>query len=390
MKKFLKMNWFTFGTYILLILATLLVGYIMLHNNKTLNNVITSFFEVAENRSFDYRQSLKILHKSPIPNKDIVVLAIDDASLEKLWDKYGEWPMPRNIYADIINYIEKDKPSAIVFDLLFIKSMKNESIADKILVEAMNKYNNIYTGMNFDYQPEDLRTPADLPKRLSLNINNNSQIDLKKKHSYTNCRTILSELINGNVKVGITNVIRSNDGIIRKIAPLMYYKENYYPYLAFKASSDYISNKNVQDLSIDKKGNLLVSNTTIPLTNDGEAILNWYGKSGTHTIYPLYKIINQLENKNLNTKFNFKNKIVVIGTTAMSLHDTKSVPVQEGVYPGVEVHATFINNMIDNNFIKQTNLTTNSIIIIFTISLVGLIVMFNSILIYFILCYGLV
>ena len=64
------------------------------------------FFEVAENRSFDYRQTLKIAHKQPVPNKDIVFLAIDDASLEMLWDKYGEWPIPRNVYADMINHIE--------------------------------------------------------------------------------------------------------------------------------------------------------------------------------------------------------------------------------------------------------------------------------------------
>ena len=114
-----------------------------MHNNKTLNNVITSFFEVAENRSFDYRQSLRVMHKSPIPNKDIIVLAIDDASLEMLWDKYGEWPIPRNVYADMINYIEKDAPQAIIFDLLFIKSMKKESAADNALIATMNKYNNI-------------------------------------------------------------------------------------------------------------------------------------------------------------------------------------------------------------------------------------------------------
>ncbi len=27
-------------------------------------------------------------------------------SLEMLWDKYGEWPIPRNVYADMINHIE--------------------------------------------------------------------------------------------------------------------------------------------------------------------------------------------------------------------------------------------------------------------------------------------
>ena len=114
MKKFLRTKWFIYGTYLLLVLATLLVGFVLLHNNKTLNNVITSFFEVAENRSFDYRQSLKVVHKPAMPNSDIVVLAIDDASLEMLWEKYGEWPIPRNVYANIINYLEKQNPKAIV------------------------------------------------------------------------------------------------------------------------------------------------------------------------------------------------------------------------------------------------------------------------------------
>ena len=67
MKKFIKTKWFTFATYLLLVLATLLVGYVLLQNNKTLNNVITSFFEVAENRTFNYRQSFVFCHdNSPI------------------------------------------------------------------------------------------------------------------------------------------------------------------------------------------------------------------------------------------------------------------------------------------------------------------------------------
>ena len=377
-KKIINTKWFVYCTYLLLVLATLLLGFILLHNNKTLNRVITSFFEVAENRSFDYRQILKVIHKQPIPNKDIVILAIDDASLEMLWDKYGEWPIPRNVYADIINYIEKDKPQAIIFDLLFVKSMKKEAEADKALVSAMNKYDNVYTGMNFDVQPPDVRTPINLPERLSIDLDNKSKVDIAKKYSYTNCRSILPSLLNGNVHVGMTNVIRSNDGIIREVAPLMLYKNRYYPYLSFKAGCDYISEKDVQELTIDKHSNLLVYDVKLPLTENGEVILNWYGTSGTHTIYPIYKVINELEGKITSEKFDFKDKIVIIGTTAMSLHDSKSVPIQDNIYPGVEVHATFFNNMLDNNFIKKTNTFTNCIIILSVIAAVGFIVMFST------------
>ena len=377
MKNLTKTKWFIFGTYILLLLTTLLIGYVLLQNNNTLKNVFKSFFEVAENRTFDYRQTIKVSHKHPTPNSDIVLLAIDDASLEYLWDKYGEWPIPRNIYADIVNYIESEKPQAIIFDMMFLKSIRSQQNADKLFVDAMNKYNNIYTGLNFDYQSPEVRKPADLPQRIELNINNQSNISFDKKYKFTNCRLILQELLNGNVKIGLTNVIRSNDGIIRYVSPILIYKDKAYPYLAFKAGNDYIKMKDNNNFTIDKKRNLIVADTKIPLNKNGEAILNWYGKSGTHTIVPFYKVIKEMEGANI-TKFNFKDKIIIVGTTAQALHDTKSVPIQGEVYPGAEVHATFINNMLDNNFIKKTGFITDTLILLAVIAIVGAIAMFST------------
>ena len=379
MKNLIKTKWFIYGTYLLLVLATLLIGFVLLQNNKTLKNVIVSFFEVAENRTFDYRQSLQVIHKRPLPNKDIVVLAVDDASLESLWEKYGEWPIPRNVYADLINYLEAQKPQSIIFDLMFIKSIRTSADADRYLADTMNKFNNIYTGMNLDDQPSSLRIPIDLPDRLALNIENDSNIDFSQK-SYKNCRPIMSSLIDGKVNIGMTNVQRASDGILREITPIMMYKDKYYPYLSFKAGADYIEQKNAKDFVIDANSNLKVFDTKIPLTKDGNAILNWYGPSGTHTIIPMYEVINAMTgtNKSLNTKFDFKDKVIIIGTTATALQDNKSVPIQNIIFPGVEVHATFFNNMLDNNFIRKTDAFTDIIIITSVIAIVGAIVMLST------------
>ncbi len=379
MKNLIKTKWFIYGTYLLLVLATLLIGFVLLQNNKTLKNVIVSFFEVAENRTFDYRQSLQVIHKRPLPNKDIVVLAVDDASLESLWEKYGEWPIPRNVYADLINYLELQKPQSIIFDLMFIKSIRATADADKYLAETMNKYNNIYTAMNLDDHPSSLRLPIDLPERLALNIQNDSNVDFTQK-SYKNCRPIMSSLIDGKVNIGMTNVQRASDGILREVTPIMMYKDKYYPYLSFKAGADYIEQKNAKDFVIDANSNLKVFDTKIPLTKDGNAILNWYGPSGTHTIIPMYEVINAMTgtNKSLNTKFDFKDKVIIIGTTATALQDNKSVPIQNIIYPGVEVHATFFNNMLDNNFIRKTDAFTDIIIITSVIAIVGAIVMLST------------
>lgn len=376
MKNFMKTKWFTYGTYLLLVLATLLIGFVLLHNNKVINNVITSFFDVAENRTFDYRQSLRIMHKQPTPNKDIVVLAIDDASLELLWDKYGEWPLPRDVYADVINHIEKQNPQMVIFDLMFIKSMRDAQNSDKVFLEAMNKYDNIYTAMTFDDQPTDMRAPIKLPKRLKYNLENKSKINISKKYGFKNCRALIPELMNGNVHIGLANVVRNSDGIIREAAPLMEYKGEYYPHLIFDAAVNYLTDKQNKDITIDRKGNMKIANTTLPITYDGDVILNWYGPSGTHTILPLYKVVREISNNKKD--FDFKDKIVIVGTTAMSLHDTKSVPIQENVYPGVEVHATFFNNMLDNNFIKLTTPATDALIVAAVVCLIGLIVMLSS------------
>ena len=379
MKNLAKTKWFTFGTYILLVLATLLIGFVLLRNNTTLKNVFISFFEVTENRTFDYRQSIQVAHKRPTPNMDITILAIDDASLEILWDKYGEWPIPRNVYADVINYIEAQKPQAIIFDMMFLKSMRSSANSDKIFVDTMNKYSNIYTGINFDDNEYDVRMPADLPDRMEMKVDNKSNIKFKP-YTFSNCRLILPELLNGNVKLGSVNVVRSSDGIIRFVSPFSIYKNKFYPYLGFKAGVDYIAPNNNNNLTIDKKGVIKIADTNAYLNKDGALILNWYGKSETHTHIPFYKVINEMNNQNSLTKFDFKDKIVFIGTTAQALHDTKSVPVsgQGDVYPGVEVHATLLNNMLDNNFIHKTGLLSNFCILIFVITIVGAIAMFST------------
>lgn len=190
----------------------------------------------------------------------------------------------------------------------------------------------------------------------------------------------MSSLIDGKVNIGMTNVQRASDGILREVTPIMMYKDKYYPYLSFKAGADYIEQKNAKDFVIDANSNLKVFDTKIPLTKDGNAILNWYGPSGTHTIIPMYEVINAMTgtNKNLNTKFDFKDKVIIIGTTATALQDNKSVPIQNIIYPGVEVHATFFNNMLDNNFIRKTDAFTDIIIITSVIAIVGAIVMLST------------
>lgn len=370
----------------------------MLKNKKTLTNLgyallmlivvtlitvfvksagIGVFLQLMENKTFDLRQSLLVSSGYKKPNKDVVILAIDDASYEYLLTKYGEWPIPRSVYADVVNYIEKQKPSLIAFDLMFVKSIKSTPQADNKLVNTIKKYDNVYTSMNFDNQPLDVRQPENIDKKFSVNVKNNSGIEFSKNLTFSNCRTILPGIMQGTKNIGFINVSRSEDGILREINPFMIYKNNFYPYLSLITGLKYLEqndNLKVNDFVIDKSGNLLIGKRKLPMSNDGGLIMNWYGPTGTFHYVPFYKVVKAAtENSKEQPELDFRNKIIYVGTTAVSMYDSKSTPVDK-LYPGVEVHATFVNNLIDNNFIKKVSESTNILISLLLGLFIGFIV----------------
>ena len=367
-KHFSKQKLLDYLAYFLIIASILFIVF-MLANNK----MIVNFFNDSENKSFDYRQSLLVKHRHLKPSKDIVIVAIDDGSYEYILDKYGEWPISRDIYAKIIDRIEKNNPKAIVFDLMFIKSFKTNPTADTILANTMAKYNNIYTAINFDNKSYEVRTPIELPERLAVNVDNQSNVDFRRNFGFTNCRSIISKILETKTKVGMININRSEDGIIRKVPVFAYYNNHYYPHLTLSVGNDLINNSKT-NFVIDSGANLLLGDKKIPLTSTGEAVLNWYGPSlETYKNIPFHKLIKSIESGTMNDGFDFKDKIVFIGTTASSLFDTKSVPIDK-IYPGVEIHATYMNNLLDNSFVKQTTPFVNAIIIVLLALVVSFIV----------------
>ena len=89
---------YAFGLIFFIIFAFLIL------KNANLNN----FIDTIENRTFDLRQSILINEGSKKASQDIVIVAIDDATYEYILDNYGEWPLPRDIYAKIVNDFDLD------------------------------------------------------------------------------------------------------------------------------------------------------------------------------------------------------------------------------------------------------------------------------------------
>lgn len=293
------------------------------------NGSFVSFINSMENRTFDIRQN--VIAKSGVRehNKDIVIVAIDDASYEYILDHYGEWPLRRDMYAKMVDYIESQQPKTVAFDLMFVKSMKSAILADNSLVDVFKKYDNVYTSMNLDNQPEDLRKAQQLPDKLAISPDSVADNPIE----YSNCRIILQGILDATSHIGMINVSRSDDGVLRKMPLYLKYNNKYYPQLGYLVAQGSGMMKKVQS------------------DDEASVILNWYGPAETFENIPMYKLLKAADGGET-FDYDFHNKIVYFGATAASLFDIKTVPVDK-VYPGVEVQATYVNNLLDGSLINK-------------------------------------
>ncbi|MCR5261901.1 MAG: diguanylate cyclase [Candidatus Gastranaerophilales bacterium] len=353
-KDFIKNNKILFKYSFLIVFVLLILSIVMLKSS------FGNFLKAMELKTFDIRQSI-IADKKTVSD-DIRIITVDDESYEYVINKYGEWPIPRHVYAQILDYVEAQNPSVVGFDLLFVHSMRNNKNSDDRLGQAFAKYDNAFTAINFDDTNFAVRKPPVLPEAISYMPQN---VPVEKNTEfliYKNCRAIIPQILNNTKNVGHINTSKDDDGITRRITLTVGYPvykiENdeyvpdsvrYYDYMTYKMFLKY-TNQN--------HGNY---NTFSPV------MLNWYGETGLEDsrkfkYIPMWKVIDSMENgKDKLPDDTFTNKVVFLGTSVFSLSDIKSVPTSKYM-PGVEVHATLFNNLLDNSFIKPASPAVNVLI----------------------------
>ena len=356
---------------ILSILLLIAVFAFFVKKTNFLSSQITAFSKfVAETeaKTFDIRQNT--LSKNRHPVKDIVIVGIDNVSHEYLTSYFGSWPLPRKVYADFIKYIETQNPAAIGIDVLFVGSWHKNKENDLLLAETFKKYDNVFGAIYFDDYSLADRTPLKLPNSAEIKINSKSKIH---PYNYKNLRELYPEFLESAQNLGHLNLERSKDGVIRTLPLFIEHQSKYYPNFALKILDKYNKN-NSKTFEIDKNYNLIIANKKIPILNTTEAVLNWYEinplvRDSSFEFVSFKDVFEKMNSKQKNPDKNpFKDKIVLLGFTADSLSDLKTIPTTK-LIPGVEIYATFISNAIDNSIIKKTTKPTDYTITILLVTL---------------------
>lgn len=85
----------------------------------------------------------------------------------------------------------------------------------------------------------------------------------------------------------------------------------------------------------------------IPVNLQGDFLINYYGGGKTFQHYSISDILEDKISPDI-----FDSTIVLIGATGKGIFDLRATPFQR-VYPGVEINATIIDNIIHENYLKR-------------------------------------
>lgn len=318
-----------------------------------------------EDKAYDFL--VKTTAKST-PSKDIIVIAIDDQSINKI----GRWPWKRTNYTDLFEYLENyGQAKVIAFDSII--SSYGEKNDDKEFFKRLSKLDKVVSGVFFSKQKTFLpyfdninseETEKIFKEKFSINVVDKRPADLIKNAEYYNNSYTLKEIINSVSGLGSVLSNPDKDGVIRKAEPVFYYKNAYYPSLALAVYNKLTPMSYKATKNSFRSESESFKNINIPLSSDNNgsfSYIKWYKTPDKSQTYPYktisaYKIIDSYKNIKsgkhpIITKESLKDKIVIVGVTATALKDVKSTPMGAD-YPGVYIQATIINNFLDNQFIE--------------------------------------
>ena len=273
--------------------------------------------------------------QSPSPN--VLVVAIDDATLETLGVRVsGE--ISRSDHARVVDNLSQAEAGVIAFDILFAQTTED----DASLVDAMQQTGNVVLPVA-GTQPLSAEESATI---------------------YQGILKPTSALNQESAATGHANLSPDGDEVVRAL-PLIVEGPagETYPAFSLAVLDTFFVPWPLPDDCTVQDGSLNVLGRSIPVEEGSRMRINYVGGSGTFATLSYQDV--------LRGDFNaeqVKDKIVLIGVTATGETDFWSTPVSSGRTAGVEIHANAIDTILRQRFLTDTgNIVTLLIILLMTI-----------------------
>jgi len=364
-----------------------------------------SFLELLELKTMDLRFISRGVRE---PGGSVALAVIDEKSL----DAEGKWPWPRAKIARLIDYLSEDGAKVIGFDVGFWEPDENSNLSfiqqleskigelqikhksltrfleesrlladnDLILANAIkNSTAKVVLGYFFHMRPDELGYQLGEEarnKRISQIGKSRYPVQFFRRESdiepffeaYVpeSNLPILNETADSS---GYFTIMPDPDGVVRWSLLVMKCGDEIFAPISIMCIWHYLDMPPlIVRLAPYGIEGIQLGDINIPTNETGQMMINYLGPPQTFTHYPITDIIN-----NKYPAGEFKNKIVLVGATAVGMYDIRNTPFSP-VYPGPEVHATVIDNILSGQFLDRPEWT--KVFDLLAILLVGMILGF--------------
>lgn len=340
--------------------TTLLVAAVYIYKPAYLDLLELKLYDAMFQRSF-----------TPAKTDSVAIVDIDDASLEK----FGQWPWPRYRVALLLQKINMAGALAVGLDILFAEPDGTSPLVmkqalkrdlkidiqfpdlpkalmdnDKLLADVLTQgpyvlgfSGNFITSRS---SPDKIRVPELRALQIKEPGAGPAQDYLFQAKDFISPLPIFLEK---GTAAGFLNTITDKDGVLRRTPLFIARQGKLYPQLSFAVLMEAFKQLPPPIIKVTPGGidSIKFGKTIIPLEANGAMLINYRGPSRTFSYISAGDILDDKI-----TPDRLKDKIIFLGTSAAGLKDIRVSPLDQ-VYPGVEVHATMVDNILSNDFIRR-------------------------------------
>jgi adenylate cyclase len=344
-----------------------------------------SILELIELKTYD----LRFRSRGPLNPSPAVVLALID---EKSLDTEGRWPWPRSKIARLVEVLSADGAAVIGFDVGFLEPDENSQLEiigqfdqkvdelriydsrlygfleesrkkadhDRVLAEAIGRSPaDVILGYFFHMNEADLNyriTPEQIGLQLALIKKSKYPFILYSDPNVQSAPFPQAFAPESNLEIlssvaesaGYYSVKSDPDGVVRWMPLMIQCGKHVYPPLAVSCAWHFLGKPQMM-IEVAPYGveGIRMGNWYVPTDESGQLLINYLGPPKT---FPHISISDILAGRL--PKGTFTDRIVLVGATAMGTHDLRTTPVSP-LYPGVEIHATVIDNILLQEFMTK-------------------------------------
>ncbi len=316
---------------------------------------LAGVLDVFEYKTWDLRE--QAWARSGPATDEIVVILLGQESLD--WGEKENnlpWPWPRETHAAITDFCRRAGAKSLNLDILYTEpsayGVEDDAVFSNALQENGRVVGSLFLGQTL---ATEKTWPAGLPDA-GLTVTGLSQWEKAtgaRGLDFPLANFPIPELAGSFNILADTNPYKDPDGVHRRLRLFNTFNGRVVPMHGLAA---YLAgNPGAHKLAI-RPGILDVDGREVPIDAEGRAILRFRGRSTTHLSFNAAAVIRsellirEGEQPEIDPAL-LKDKYVFFGYSAPGLFDLRPSPML-GDYPGVELYATQLDNLLSGDFIR--------------------------------------